>query len=1847
MAQGLQELNGHELTAALEQVLLPLLSDQIRTRQPGHCMRVSNLSTDLMVRLCSALRAEAPQAEIVLLWDGRSGSIPADMTVSGTKLVELRNPHADGTQRPPLLVFIPNDLRTSAEDSFGVATFEEVQLGDVYARVVEMLTRRLPPDLQKPVPEILRRLTDSAWPYADAKAVARFLLTIEAHAYDPAVVGAALFELGLVPDFELMSDAAKVTQRIDRNQNCVKTLTWSPKSERLRVLELELGNRAFRNKLANVLVEVGLEDPRQWTRRIVLDRNLWEFAFNRWPFEDDGDEAGTIAIQVTKLPLPTVEADEPDPRLGDLLGQKILPVGKKGLRQFSVSFQTEPHPAKVPGLAKFAAQVISVEAGPVGLVRNKAAWKSARPEATLSFSKYNKIDWEEGWHFIRILPLTESGDLLPLVDASGQPIPWGGNSEGAVGVYPHESDLFYVLPDDELDIAPIQRAVQRESSLIHAQLRLQFMALQDDCDPTTVQIAEVGWVSKSSRSTANTSWIEVKFGREGSVNIPVSDVLKAIEQKILAEPAGSVNWHLPISAGVVGSSTSQPSTWPQDEATQRFLTAREQYFDAVSQGQQHLITQAADFYHLQSLVISYAATFQAALQHYQHQANQANQANGAARTQALADLKTLLAVDTIALTLTDYRGRIREAALISPTHPLRALWLTTWAQVGQTWLQQAAQSAEEFVVPTRDTLLRTMAPVSFPPVLTLGGSQVLTAIDNIHPLWTLYAPSQDNDPRGLISDVCTAFNLDEPGIGGATIDGAYLAQRIKRYLVQHPYVRTLTVNAFNPGQGVVLAEMLLELQKTLPLAALSYDLRLFVPDPDAVGVGIALFNLVSPTASTAPQAADDFSTPSKNHLYPKLSVAIRSTQEFQQAADQHLAHISLLFDVFPAAQVSAEPAFEQAITAPVHGLVQAFEVEYIEDDSTIRWNRKPKHGKALPCGSHDSLSELLAALPATMSQATAAIATGRTDLNLRPVLSLALDDSDRALIVRVHEVSDWVITIDRNMGIEFYDHGQRRDRPDYLIDHSPEQASSLGHSLVITSRSTEELEAMVRPVLQTYGLPETMAHAEVVLDEVRSLSGRLALKLISAPSQRAEVLGLALARLYLDYQGVFSNQIVVPLDAHLELYRSLQKQADELGDEVSFKRTDLALFDLNAATRAITCRLVEVKCYSQNQSLAQLNQLKENIAQQIAQSEEILSHHFDPHRLACDRPDRLVKTRQLAQLLETYLNRGVRYQLIDPQVTDEARFFLETLEDGYRLDFTRSALIFDLAKPGTEAPEAEAGIEFHRIGVNLIQELLNAAAQTPEETIAPTTEAMASPAEAPAETTTERLRSRVTTVPRLDSAAFLSGERDRSVSWEELRPMPPPTPTPTAEEQQPEAAEPETPETPAENEQVPLAELEQPASTAGGSLSYLTLVEPSPLPKAAESTEQVTPALSASADPTYDFLLGVNGPSPQYGILGEASGRKVAIDLNQTHTISLFGVQGGGKSYTLGTIAEMASLAIPNINRLPEPLTTIIFHYSPTQDYKPEFTSMVRPNSNADQVAALKERYGAEPKALSDVILLTPIDKLDARRAEYPDITIHPIKFAASELQASHWRFLMGAVGNQSTYIRQLNRIMKTHRNNLSVQAIRDGIDSSSLSDTLKGLAHQRLELASEYIDDATHLSALIQPGRLVIVDLRDEFIEKDEALGLFVVLIQLFADAEYEGRKFNKLVVFDEAHKYIESPDLLAGLIEVVREMRHKGTSIMVASQDPPSVPTSLIELSSQIILHKFNSPAWLKHIQKANSALDSLTPDKMSYLKPGEAYIWSNKATDEAFIKGATKIRCRPRVTQHGGDTKTAVDS
>lgn len=72
-----------------------------------------------------------------------------------------------------------------------------------------------------------------------------------------------------------------------------------------------------------------------------------------------------------------------------------------------------------------------------------------------------------------------------------------------------------------------------------------------------------------------------------------------------------------------------------------------------------------------------------------------------------------------------------------------------------------------------------------------------------------------------------------------------------------------------------------------------------------------------------------------------------------------------------------------------------------------------------------------------------------------------------------------------------------------------------------------------------------------------------------------------------------------------------------------------------------------------------------------------------------------------------------------------------------------------------------------------------------------------------------------------------------------------------------------------------------------------------------------------------------------------------------------------------------------------------------------------------------------------------------------------------------------------------------------------------------KSISTTTFIFAEEYIDDSRKLGSLLRPGRLIIVDLRDEFIDKDDALGLFVIMLNIFAGVkEYQGIRFNKFIV-------------------------------------------------------------------------------------------------------------------------------
>ncbi|WP_239395161.1 hypothetical protein [Frankia sp. CiP3] len=1981
---GLREITDANVDQALERVLLPRLSELLSTRGNGHCMRINDVDGQLSATLTRRLRGiHGDAAQIHVL--GEPPQVPPDVAVTATKLVELRNPDADGSLRPVLLVFVPPGSQTSAEDSFGVATFEELALSDSYSDLSNWLLAALPADLHHAVGELFEVVDAEAGPdgpTGDGEiARARFLLTLALNDNDREAAGAALFELGLVPDFELFTNLSQVRTQSTRNLRQVQILDRADRSVRQRVIDLRLRDQAFRKQLSELLVRVGLDDVRTWTRRIVAEPANWPLSFHRWPLPDDAP-ASAVELVMGDPDLPRAgdsSEHHQHPLLGSIIGQPYLVAGGTGPTQLAAPFEVPIDPRKVEGLARFTVQLISEDSGPTGVRGTVAVSTTARRAYKVTLKKLRSANLDPGWHFLRVLPLDKEN--TPLAVAGVEAEETGDNAVKKI----NESERFFVVTDDDLDEHTPPPKTRRGTGITQELRQLELAAAANGRDWSGVKLADVLWRddqagngpdkthnaqtrSRTRPGTTAGSGLRASFGPLGLVDIPLSATLVEIEQAIIADPDRLSPWLLHTTSGLPGRHLLGPSLadhpvsraaqtsgdgqrTPSDSAeaaadgashgpveegrrgrttdgvTEAFREARTQVFAAI-RGDDNMIVEGRDVLTLRAEILVYAEEYAGMLNQQLLQAERADDRHGALRA-----LATLLQIDAVVVEHQEAGAEPAEITLVAPTHPLRLLWLLTWAELGRSWSAAASAEGDRTVARPLYESLAGLRPAGFPLAVPGNDGRLSMAASDFGSYWQVCLPTETQDPRALLAEIAASLAIPDfdqgardpdggPDNGSlSTVPATRLADCVERYARLHPYLETLVVCLVNPGRGERLADMLLDLERRPATRHLSYDVRLFATDPGAPGTGEALADLLAGRWGTT-REAEAFHTPTLGRSVPKLAVALRPLAEFRSATSRHAAHLTFLFDAFSGESLSVGPDGVDT-PAPIHGLIQAIEVGYVDNGEEISWHRQPRHGRADGLSGAEELSDLLTSLPKLVSQAAAAVSTGEVGTGQVPRATLTLTIADQELLHQAHRCSDWVVTVDRALGIEYFDNPGSRRRPDYVIDDGSTSRVGTGHQLVISSRSIDELHALLAPMIGQHGFEVDRRHAGTFFDQLRLLSGRLAFKIAStAPNQRTEVLGLALARLYLDYQGALDDQILVPLDSHLELYREARLRADEVATSVKLERTDLALFSLNARERTVVCRLVEVKCRSDLSRVVDLQRVRDDAAKQLDRSAMVLADRFDPKLRSPDRADRVVHNLQIAALLRFYLGRAIRHEIMRSDAAAEAGWLLDHLDQGYRWETTRAVLIFDLSGQGAQL-DVEGGIEFHTLGRDVAEELLRALPTDPQLAIrrstatrdtrdgnTPGASADLTPAAPPSGTGSAAARAEEPSdgrqaggtantvpakpersVPRLAQASFLEPHRSHEIP--SVRPdndirsdsdtvlsdgsaagdstVAREFPAGTSESEQavdhitspPEPSVviavagddllvkpaephgegqpvPRTVELPADSGSIGSAEAEAtPSSAPSSTASTASLADN------ADGVPGQEPSKRRGATRAPDVYLGSSGPTPQYGVLGESLGRRIALDLNETHTISLFGVQGGGKSYTLGSVIEAASLPAPPVNQLPRPLATIVFHYSPTSDYAPEFTSMTAPNSVSDQVRALRERYGAEPAALRDVLMLVPESQIDQRRAEYPDIEVRALAFSSAELQARHWRFLMGAIGNQSTYIRQLNRIMRAVRSSLTLEAIRDGIDASSLTDSIKQLAHQRLDIASDYIDDSVRVGDLVRPGRMIIVDLRDDLIEKDEALGLFVVLMELFAAASGD-EQFNKLVVFDEAHKYIESPDLVASLVESVREMRHKGMSILVASQDPPSVALALIELSDIMILHRFNSPGWLKHLQKANTALADLTSSKLNALTPGEAYVWAGRATDDAFTRGAIKTTLRPRLTRHGGATKTAVE-
>lgn len=1783
-------------------------SAKLKAAKPGHCMKITGLAMKELHVLLPLLRPLNSNMEVFILSESEKG----EDFIHATKLIELRN-----NPDKSVLVLVPSNSRTSAEDSYGDATFQNLSVAKLQGSFIGKLIHEIP-DEKEFIWKQMADLIDETNP--SRTAVVNYLLFLEMNQFADEAWGNGLYLFGMLPDRDLIKNEGSVRRRFMINKEkvspvmCDFSLTAAD-----RIASLPLVRNTVQKDLMNYLTTTdNIEDALSLFENI--NDSHPEFNYAELPWIDKGED------KPVKLTVEIIPGRDPKKELvrDSETGALILavPQDKKGKISFNIT--TDPSPKDYPDIVSFEIALVNIDDfTEVGVVKKAKVGTNKRASRKLSLNIAYRM-FEEGEYMLRVRALDENGIVLDSLkefkeervqaawlDAKEQ------NPNLQMEQYRLEQHVAYCNESESFSITEGETGIDGEvdkrgkvSSYTQAVIHYRSTHLsQKDSKEEDLEIPD----NRTDRSvwiegTLNSTY-QFDFGTAYAYQIQLPKKLIQLETTFLKND--STFGH--AEALLSGNPTDTKLLDPTDTARQcpLFVPANDLAIpDELSALRQELlgvIRESADndtglacttdFTVNMGLVKAYLAEYDLWLRNLSEQ--------DLSEEQIIA----LQNLDTVLLTVEMPDGSNVNVKLITPLHPLRLAWMVNLYELYQDWEERTLENPKYRKSWYRklDKLFLGLLPMEIAPLVLCDNSlkEAYQYIGEITFGWGAFAqPSFGKEEtfassyRQLKSYTAMLLNVAREKRIDSDVSKELVVRHIFNYGLSHPYTDKLVINLFNAGDASVFAQALIELEKMGIGHELTYEIRLF-SDNNMLQSGEAFKDLLDPDAASVPEA-EVFSQASTNRLFPKLRFSLNNISDFVDDHDKYQAHLSFLVNPFAVNTELVRPD-ELSRSFYLNGTICRNVVNWAKEGKSFVWNRYFSN-KTLPNPVSES-ANMEVSLFARLQEATSKLLSSTHEESV-PATTLRLKEKDVMLLSFVHDSSDWVVTFDKNMGPEFYDLPcVGANDVTYLLDYVPGEEAT-GLSSYLTTKPTSEIGALMIPLFKEYGINlEKYDNFKQILEDVRSVSSSLIMQVNTTSRKGFEIIGTTLCKRFLDKKGITKESFLIPIDLHQELFVDLDNENKERADNLVVK--------IDSAKKEILFTVVEIKCRNVHYNAEELH---EKMVAQIENTIFALRSHFEIAVDGNDRLDRELKVLELKSFLEFYIQRAIRYGQLDPQFAHDYLVFLSKLADGYTIRFKQLGVIFDFTQMERQKKAFHGDAVIYTMGEPvIIGEILDAGGTLDTQKL----EAMDKefinyfePSYTPANVKTESNASNVESVQATDDS-------EQDSEYEVI--IPSKNAVKTVDKTQ---------------QTIDVAEIHENEICEQPSVSF-TPPEDSKL-----TNYQV---------PNYDVVIGKNGDSPQYGILGKmtSNGRIIGLDLNECNTISLFGVQGAGKSYTIGSITEMVLRQFSKVNKLPAPMASVIFHYSDSMDYAPEFTSMVYPNDEAGQLAKLKAEYGAEPGCIKDVILLAPESQVETRKMEYPDIDVHPIGFDSSELSVKDWMFLLGAMGNDSTYIKELKQIMKACRYDMSLANIRNGVaNSDHMSSSQRSLAEQKLDFAEEYISDGNKLQQYLKPGRLVIVDLRDEFIEKDEALGLFVVMLNIFSSVmKVDGRAFNKFIVFDEAHKYMNNKELVGSITTAIREMRHKGVSIMIASQDPMSLPTEIIELSSIVVMHRFSSPAWVKHVQKAITPLQTLTATEMAALGSGEAYIWANKASDKSITQRPIKISIRPRVTKHGGDTIQAV--
>ncbi len=389
----------------------------------------------------------------------------------------------------------------------------------------------------------------------------------------------------------------------------------------------------------------------------------------------------------------------------------------------------------------------------------------------------------------------------------------------------------------------------------------------------------------------------------------------------------------------------------------------------------------------------------------------------------------------------------------------------------------------------------------------------------------------------------------------------------------------------------------------------------------------------------------------------------------------------------------------------------------------------------------------------------------------------------------------------------------------------------------------------------------------------------------------------------------------------------------------------------------------------------------------------------------------------------------------------------------------------------------------------------------------------------------------------------------------------------------------------------------------------------------------------------------------------------IFMDVAKSHVVLVAGKRGSGKSYTLGVVAEEISNLPTEVG---QNIACLIF------DTMGIYWTMKYANEKDKE---LLQEWGLKPKNLP-VKIFVPQGHFDSY-AEKGIPVDKPFALDPTEMNAEDWvlTFGLNIIEPVAVLIEKTISSLKENSSYNILDIIEKIEKSEKAEKDIKNAAVALFEAAqtwgifAENSKSATKVSDLVNAGKTTVLDLsvyNSVGAFNVRALAISLLSRKIF-NQRMDARKKEEIeavnrgldyfseqtkkehpltwIFIDEAHEFLplDGKTLATdALIQLLREGRQPGISVVLATQQPGQISRDVMTQSDLVIAHRVTSKPdveALNHIMQSY-LLESVQRymDELPSLK-GSAIILDDNS------ERIYPMRIRPRFTWHGGEAPTAV--